>query len=196
MYIDIITINTCKFITTITSELNYRSIHYIKSSNSEEVTKGITEAISTYKNTPFIITEIHCDNEFKKSVTFLKNNLDQTIIPNFCNPQEQVPTVERNNQTIKDRCRSIYHNLPCNRMTKLMVIYLALSTTAKLNYFPSKYGLSRYYSPTMLLHRRNLNFKKHCRFSFGAYVQAYNENKRTNTLQQRSIDCIYLRPTT
>ena len=77
-----------------------------------------------------------------------------------------------------------------------MVIYLALSTTAKLNYFPSKYGLSRYYSPKMLLHRRNLNFKKHCQFSFGAYVQAYNENQRTNTLQERSINCIYLRPTT
>ena len=48
----------------------------------------------------------------------------------------------------------------------------------------------------MLLHRPYLDFNKHCQFSFGAYIQAYNENKRTNTLQERSINCIYLRPTT
>ena len=196
MYIDIITINTCKFITTITSELNYRTIHYIKTSNTKEIIKGITEAMTLYKNTPFIITEIHCDNEFKKSIASLKNNLDQNITPNFCNPQEHVPTAERNNRTIKDRCRSVYYNLPYKRITKLMVIYLALSTTAKLNYFPSKQGLSKYYSPRMLLHRRNLEFKKHCQFSFGAYIQAYNENNPMNTMKERAIDCIYLRPTT
>ena len=196
MYIDIITINTCKFITTITSELNYRTIHYIKTSNAEELTKGIMEAMTLYKNTPFIITEIHCDNEFKKSIRLVKNNLDQNLIPNFCNPQEHVPTAERNNRTIKDRCRSMYYNLPYKRMTRLMIIYLALSTTAKLNYFPSKQGLSKYYSPRMLLHRRNLEFNKHCQFSFGAYVQAYNENNPMNTMQERAINCIYLRPTT
>ena len=47
MYIDIITINTCKFITTITSELNYRLIHYIKSSNTEEIIKGIRRTITS-----------------------------------------------------------------------------------------------------------------------------------------------------
>ena len=40
MYIDIITINTCKFMTTITIELHYRTIHYLKTTKMNEIVKG------------------------------------------------------------------------------------------------------------------------------------------------------------
>ena len=128
---------------------------------------GLREAIKLYKSTPFIITEIHSDNEFKSAVTHPKNNNNQQIVVNFSNPQGHVPATERNNRTIKDRCRSIYHSLPYNRMTKWMIIYLVLSTIVKLNYFPSRNSQSKYYSPRTLLHRRSLELNKHYKFSFG-----------------------------
>jgi hypothetical protein len=43
---------------------------------------------------------------------------------------------------------------------------------------------------------RNLDYSKHCQVPFGAYVQANQENKPTNTQAPRTIDAIYLRPMT
>ena len=53
-----------------------------------------------------------------------------------------------------------------------------------------------YYSPQMLLHHRHLDFNKHCKHAFGAYVQAHDELAPSNTLQASNLDCIYLHPTT
>ena len=76
-----------------------------------------------------------------------------------------------------------------------MIIYLALSTTAKLNYLPHKNGLSMYYSPQMLLHCRHLDFNKQCKHSLGVYVQAHDEPAPSNTIQVRTVNCIYLHHT-
>ena len=114
LYVNIITINTCKFKTIITSELCYSTIHFVKSTKSSNIIRGLQEVIELYKDTLLISTEIHCDNEFKNAVTHIKNFLNQSIVPDFCNPQEHVPSTERNKCIIKDRCRSIYHNLPYN----------------------------------------------------------------------------------
>ena len=81
-------------------------------------------------------------------------------------------------------------------MTRTMIIYSALPTTAKVNNFPSKHVLSQHYSTRTLLHRRNFDFSKHCKFSFGALFRAHDKSRSSNTLQFRTLDCIYLRPTT
>ena len=182
---DIITINWCKFLTTITSDLQYRTTHYIRTSKSNEIVKSL-------KNSLFTIKSIYSDNEFGQAIIILQE--DYTFLFNPCNPNEHVLVAERNNRTIKDRYRAMYYNLPYNRSTKNMIIYLVLSMTSKLNYFPSRFGLSKYYSPRMLLYIRNLTFKKHCKFSFGAHVQANQEPKPSDTLRARTIDCIYMRP--
>ena len=74
-----------------------------------------------------------------------------------------------------------------------MVKVLAMECTKKLNFFPPKGGVSKFYSPRMLLHQENIDYNKHCAYSFGMYVQADQENDPTNTQQARAIDCIYLR---
>ena len=69
-----------------------------------------------------------------------------------------------------------------------MIIPLTLSTSAKLNYFPNKNGLSMYNSPQMQLHRRHLDFNKQCKHTFGAYVQAQDKPAPSNMLQARTLD--------
>jgi hypothetical protein len=76
-----------------------------------------------------------------------------------------------------------------------MVKYLVIDTTKKLNFFPAKHGVSRYYSPRMILHQKNLDYDKHCRYTIGSYVQAHDEPGPTNTNAPRALDCIYLRYT-
>ena len=71
---------------------------------------------------------------------------------------------------------------------------LVTESAKKLNFFPSKNGVSKYYSPRMILHQRNLDYDRHCKYALGTYVQAHDEPKFSNTnATPRSLDCIYLR---
>ena len=46
----------------------------------------------------------------------------------------------------------------------------------------------------MILHQENLDYKRHCQFTFGEYVLGHDEPLHTNTNAPRALDCIYLRP--
>jgi hypothetical protein len=63
----------------------------------------------------------------------------------------------------------------------------------KLNFFPNKYGVSKVFSPRMIMHQENLDYERHYKYQIGEYVQAHEEPKHTNTNAPRSLDCIYLR---
>eukprot|EP00957_Ditylum_brightwellii_P103705 7900592-Ditylum_brightwellii.AAC.1 len=66
--------------------------------------------------------------------------------------------------------------------------------TKKLNYFPAKHGVSKHYSPRMIMHRKGLDYKRHCSFVFSKYVLGHNETNPSNTNAPRAMDCIYLCP--
>ena len=66
--------------------------------------------------------------------------------------------------------------------------------TSQLNLFPAKGGVSKHYSPRMILTQQVLDYEKHCKVPFGSFVQATHEPERKNSNISRTIDCIYLRP--
>jgi len=70
---------------------------------------------------------------------------------NFSNPGDHVPEVEWNNRTIKERIRATFHRLPYKAITHIMVWYLVMDCTHKINMFPAKGGISQYYSPIIIL---------------------------------------------
>ena len=114
----------------------------------------------------------------------IKDELDITIIPTSA--QEHQPEAERNNRTIKERCRTAFHRLPYKRIPKEMIKYLVLTSTEQLNYFPAKGGISDTLSPRVILRKGNLNYTKHCKYSFGAYIQAHDETYEKNTQYART----------
>ena len=71
---------------------------------------------------------------------------------------------------------------------------LVMSVTDQLNFFPSDSGVSKHYSPWQLMGKPQLDYKRHFTACFGDYVQANNENKPTNDMCPRTLDCIYLYP--
>ena len=73
-----------------------------------------------------------------------------------------------------------------------MLKYLAMVSANQLNYFPVKGGISKHYSPRLLMKRRDLKYKD-CEHPFGTYVQTNQENQPTNDNQPQTIDGIYLR---
>jgi hypothetical protein len=68
-----------------------------------------------------------------------------------------------------------------------------MESTKKLNYFPNKYGVSKVFSPRMIMHHEKLDYERHCKYQIGEFVQARKEPNHTNTNAPRSLDCIYLR---
>ena len=74
--------------------------------------------------------------EFKK----LTQELEPTINVNLASAQEHVPEAERNNRTIQERIRSIYHTLPFDALPSTLLKYLVMFATEKLNYFTPKGG--------------------------------------------------------
>ena len=58
--------------------------------------------------------------------------------------------------------------------------------------FTDKYGMSSYYSSEAIVTQKALDFNKHCKYSFGEYVQAQQENLNTNDMKERTIQFIYV----
>jgi hypothetical protein len=75
-----------------------------------------------------------------------------------------------------------------------MVIILVMESAAKLNWFPPKNGVSQAYSPRMLLHRRKLDYQKHCSIPMFSFVQAHDDPDHKSNQAPRTLDCLYLRP--
>ena len=45
----------------------------------------------------------------------------------------------------------------------------------------------------MIVTGKGIDYDKQCKTAFGAYVQALNKSNPTNTMEPRTIGCIYLR---
>ena len=64
----------------------------------------------------------------------------------------------------------------------------------RLNFFPVQGGISPYHSPRTIIEKRPLDYQVHCKFAFGALVQANQDLEQTNTNESRTIDGLYLGP--
>ena len=140
----------------------------------------------------YYIRNIRCDSEFKPIMDDIQDDLDAEI---DCVPQgEHVPEAERNNRTIGERIRAGYHRMPYRMIPRVMLKALALRSCQQLNFFPAKNGVSPYFSPHVIMNKRNIDYNKHCKHAFGEFVQAYQEDTIKNNNKPRTVDCIYLYP--
>ena len=61
-----------------------------------------------------------------------------------------------------------------------------------LNMFPPKGGVSMHYSPQAIVTNKPLDYNQNCKYAFGSYVQALQENTPTNSPAAQTLDCIFL----
>ena len=193
--IDGMTVNTLKFLTTISHEIYYRTGQYVATATSDEFIKCMNEIYYVYKKGGFTVREIHCDNESHKAMDEFAASKNPVIVMNYANAQEHVPRAERNIRTIKERVRCNYYQIPYTHLPRTVVKYMCIEAAKKLNYFPAKRGISKYYSPRMIMHQQNLDFDKHCKYVLGEYVQSHEDESIKNDNKPRTLDCLYLRPT-
>ena len=147
MYVDILL-----FFTSISHELYYRTAQYLPSKHKKYYIQLIKEIISIHKFGEFNIKRIHCDQVF---INILQDFANDNNIQLICAPsQAHVPRSDRNIRTMKERVRSLFHNLPYCGLPKIIMKCLVIQTIATLNYFLARYGLLQYYGPRIIMQQR------------------------------------------
>ena len=189
---DIMFVNELPMLTTIDKTIRFRGLVPLESRTHEECYRALDKVLRFYNQAGYRIRTIFCDGEFRAMMDKVCDDLDVRM--NYTNALDHVPEAERNNRTIKERIRAAFHRLPFKKITKTMLRYLAMIQVNQLNLFPAKGGVSKYYSPRMILTQESLDYNKHCKIPFGSYVQANHETNSTSSNVARTIDCIYLRP--
>jgi hypothetical protein len=156
---DGMTVNSMKFLTAIWHDLYYRTAQYVTNPMASVYKVCMKELVSTYKKGGFNITDIHCDNEFHKAMDPFLASQNPPIKMNYVSAEEHVARAERNNRVIQERVRAAYHRFPYTHLPCILVKYLVIESTKKLNFFPNKYGVSKVFSPRMIMHHENLDYE-------------------------------------
>jgi hypothetical protein len=190
--VDVMFVNELPYFTSISRRIMYRTAQFMQSRTVDSLQSSIDTVFRVYNSGGFTISDIYCDNEFKPLFDEVKDEL--SIDMHYSEPDEHVPEAERNNRTLKERIRAAFHRLPYKALPVPIMKRLVSESARKLNYFPSKHGISAHYSPRMILHRETLDYNKHCKYALGDYVQAHRILTPSNRQDPRTLDGIYVRP--
>ncbi len=109
--------------------------------------------------------------------------------------REHVGEIKRFIRTIKECSRTLVSDLPYNILPRQITIHLVYFAVLWLNSLPAAAGVSKKYSPREIVLGRKLNFDKHCKATFGSYVEAHKDPTITNTMRSRTFPGIFLGPT-
>ena len=76
----------------------------------------------------------------------------------------------------------------------MVLIYTVYNVCLWLNAFPVRSGITGGFSPRELITCLTVNFKDHCKFDMGGYVEASTDGVITNNNSERTHACIFLGP--
>ena len=106
---------------------------------------------------------------------------------------EHVGEIERFIRTIKERMRAIYNTLSFQRIPARLVAEMGKACVFWLNSLPPQSNFGNNLSPRTMVTGQRLDFKRHCRFQFGEYVQTHEQHN--NSMMSRTVGALALRPT-
>jgi hypothetical protein len=151
--------------------------------------------MSYYLQRGFCITVLHADGEFAPLKTLIDTMPGRPIMVNLASANEHVPEIERQIRVVKERCRSSRHNLPFQRIPKLLTIHVVFNSVRMLNLFPTKGGVSDSVSPKTIMSGEVLDYKKHLCLPIGQYCQVHNKaGSPRNSQAARTREAISLGP--
>ncbi len=109
--------------------------------------------------------------------------------------REHLGEIERFIRTIKERSCALVSDLPYNILPRQVTIHLVYFAVHWSNSLPAAVRVSKKYSPHEIVLGRKLDFDKHCKATFGSYVEAHEDPTITNTMRSRTFPGIFLGPT-
>ena len=187
---DIMFVNKLPFFVTISRNLKFGTAVLITDQKHATLVKAVRDVRNIYKKRGFKTGAMLMDGQFEG----LTGDLAEFgVTLNTVARGEHVPEAERYIRTIKERARCVYNTMPFMKIPGRMVAELIYYCVFWLNSFPAKDGVSADLSPRAIVTGSHIDFNKHCKLEFGAYVQAHEEHD--NTMTTRTTGAIALRPT-
>jgi hypothetical protein len=187
---DIMFVNKLPFFVTISRNIKFSTAVLISDQKHATMMKVIRDVRAIYSKRGFQVKTMLMDGQFEGLIGDLS---EIGITLNTVARGEHVPEVERHIRTIKERARCVYNTLPFQKIPSRMVVELIYYSVFWLNTFPARDGISDILSPRSIVTGSQIDFNKHCKLEFGAYVQAHEEHD--NTMTTRTTGAIALRPT-
>ena len=182
---DVMFVNGLAFFVTRSLKIKLITTECVNNRTASELGKSLTKIVNIYARGGFTVRCALMDQEFDK----IKDKMN-TVTVNTTAAREHVPEVERVIRDIKNRARAVLSVLPYDYYHRQIIIYLVYFVVRMINAVPSKVGISKILSPSEIVQGRKIDYRVHCRFPFGAYVEASSDNVITNTMEPRTEPCI------
>jgi hypothetical protein len=158
------------------------------------LSKVVSDHLSLYRSEGYDVNSVSTDNE--PAMMALRHVIQGAGARHVTGgvKSNNLAKIDRHIRLIKDRVRSILHSLPYSLPRKLIpwAVYFAVSRINLLNH---SFYKAHQPSPRELFSGKKVDFKRDLRISFGEYVECYPA-ATDNTMQERSLSCIALCPTT
>ena len=174
---------------SISRNIKFGMIEAIPNNKSGVLLKSMRAIIQIYQRNGFVVEAALMDGEF----AHLSGELaSMGMALNATSRDEHVGDVERFIRTIKERMRAIYNTLPFQKVPTRLIAEMGKASVFWLNSLPQKNGFHSELSPQTIVTGQTLDFKRHCRFQFGQYVQTHEEHN--NSMSPRTVGALALRP--
>ena len=181
---DVFFVDGIPILLTLSRKIKFITTEYTPVRTAKQLSKSIKKVLRVYQRAGFTVRTVLMDGEFEK----VKEELP-SIVSNTTAAKEHVAEAERSIRVVKERSRGIRALLPYTHIPRRVKIELIYNITLWLNAFPVKSGMSAKFSPREIIVRYKLDFKKHCRGLFGAYVEARDEPEPSNSQIPRTHEC-------
>jgi hypothetical protein len=187
---DVIFVNGIAFLTTLSQKLQLSTVKQLPLRTVTQLSNSLTKIVRLYARAGFIVCVIMMDQEFNK----VEDACNMVEI-NTTAAREHVGKIKCFIRTIKECSRALMSDLPCMPLPCQVVIHLVYFAVIWLNSLPATARVSDKYSPQEIVLGRKLNFEKHCKTTFGSYVEAHDDLTITNTMHPQTFPGIFLGPT-
>lgn len=187
---DIMFVNGLPFFVTISRNIKFCTAQLLPDQKEKTLVGAVRGVRATYMKRGFHVEAMFMDGQFEPIRGALS---EMQITLNTVARGEHVPEIERQIRTIKERARCVFNTLPFKKVPGRMVAELIYFCIFWLNSFPANDGISDTLSPRAIVTGSQIDFGKHCKLEFGAYVQAHEEHD--NSMLARTTGAIALRPT-
>ena len=190
---DIFFVNGVAFLMTQSRKIKMYTVEHTPSRKASALADSLKKIIKIYGRGGFMVNLILMDQEFDKIV----DRMDMAIV-NTTAAREHVTDAERGIRTIKDsgRCTvAEFRRIGVTALPKQVIIHMVYFAVFWLNAAPAENGISEIHSPREIVLKRSVDFKLHCRGTFGQYVMAHVDPDVTNDMNGRTFQGLYLGPT-
>jgi hypothetical protein len=187
---DIMFVNGIAMLLTISRKIKFGTVEELVSQNSKTLLGSIKKMCQIYARGGFRPRIALMDRQFEP----LRGELAEIgIALNTTGTDEHVGDIERFVRTIKERMRCIKNMLPFDEIPPRLIIEMAKASVFWRNAFPVVNGVSKDLSPRTIVTGQTIDFKRHCKYTFGEYVQTHEEHD--NGMEERTAGAIATRPT-